>query len=106
MAEDPEEVAEAEARDQLPRGSAAVPRFHVLLTTFELASKVRLARHLLWLGRHCATASTMLVITHQHQHQPEHRTLTAYRHLFAVRRIRGSCADSPGRRRSLTRATA
>jgi SNF2 family DNA or RNA helicase len=61
MAEDPEEVAEAEARGQLPRGPAAVPRFHVLLTTFELASKVGLARLLLLVDRHGVAARTMLV---------------------------------------------
>jgi hypothetical protein len=43
MAEDPEEVAEAEARGRQPGTLGLVPRFHILLTTFELASKVRLA---------------------------------------------------------------
>jgi hypothetical protein len=60
MAKDPEEVAEAEARGQHPRGSGAVPRFHILLTTFELASKVGSARILLQLDRHCCTPSTLL----------------------------------------------
>ena len=64
MAEDPEEVAEAEARGQLPRRPAAVPRFHVLLTTFELASKVRLPRLLLWMNRRCHSGSTVLEFRH------------------------------------------
>lgn len=41
MAEDPEEAAEADARGRQPRRPGLVPRFHVLLTTFEMASKVQ-----------------------------------------------------------------
>lgn len=41
MAADPEEAAEAAAAGRQARKPALVPRFHVLLTTFELASKVR-----------------------------------------------------------------
>lgn len=44
IAGDAEEAAEAGAQSRQQRRPGLVPRFHVLLTTFELASKVDLDR--------------------------------------------------------------